>query len=178
MVAAETLSQTRWLSFCCQTSYSVHLTCAFFNSPSSRGGLENIRLVLVISFVQLSPAGMSPASMVCRFLSCDMWVWRKLVQCWLVCSLCFSVYVAGKAAKAGYPPAVSSIPGPYYIPSVPVAGVPSPAVLMDKSHPPPLAPSDTGGGNQNGNSQHSVHLLGAGLRKGRMNIICRVLWTG
>ncbi|XP_042666035.1 immunoglobulin-like domain-containing receptor 2 isoform X4 [Centrocercus urophasianus] len=59
------------------------------------------------------------------------------------------VYVAGKAAKAGYPPAVSSIPGPYYIPSVPVAGVPSPAVLMDKSHPPPLAPSDTGGGNQN-----------------------------
>lgn len=68
------------------------------------------------------------------------------------CSFCFSVYVAGKAAKAGYPPAVSSIPGPYYIPSVPVAGVPSPAVLMDKSHPPPLAPSDTGGGNQNGNS--------------------------
>ncbi|OXB59865.1 hypothetical protein ASZ78_009321 [Callipepla squamata] len=59
------------------------------------------------------------------------------------------VYVAGKAAKAGYPPAVSSIPGPYYIPSVPVAGVPSPAVLMDKSHPPPLAPSDSGGGNQN-----------------------------
>lgn len=87
------------------------------------------------------------------------------------CSFSFSVYVAGKAAKAGYPPVVSSIPGPYYIPSVPVAGVPSPAVLMDKSHPPPLAPSDTGGGNQNGNLQHSVHLLGAGLRKGRMNII-------
>ncbi|XP_050564242.1 immunoglobulin-like domain-containing receptor 2 isoform X7 [Cygnus atratus] len=59
------------------------------------------------------------------------------------------VYVAGKAAKAGYPPAVSSMPGPYYIPSVPVAGVPSPAVLMDKSHPPPLAPSDTSGGSQN-----------------------------
>uniref|UniRef100_A0A8C3BCN8 Immunoglobulin like domain containing receptor 2 n=1 Tax=Cairina moschata TaxID=8855 RepID=A0A8C3BCN8_CAIMO len=59
------------------------------------------------------------------------------------------VYVAGKAAKAGYPPAVSSMPGPYYIPSVPVAGVPSPAVLMDKSHPPPLAPSDATGGSQN-----------------------------
>ncbi|GAB0177848.1 immunoglobulin-like domain-containing receptor 2 [Grus japonensis] len=59
------------------------------------------------------------------------------------------VYVAGKAAKAGYPPAVSSMPGPYYIPSVPVAGVPSPAVLMDKSHPPPLAPSESSGGSQN-----------------------------
>ncbi|XP_068548308.1 immunoglobulin-like domain-containing receptor 2 isoform X1 [Anas acuta] len=60
-----------------------------------------------------------------------------------------ALYVAGKAAKAGYPPAVSSMPGPYYIPSVPVAGVPSPAVLMDKSHPPPLAPSDATGGSQN-----------------------------
>uniref|UniRef100_A0A8C9NFK9 Immunoglobulin like domain containing receptor 2 n=1 Tax=Serinus canaria TaxID=9135 RepID=A0A8C9NFK9_SERCA len=59
------------------------------------------------------------------------------------------VYVAGKAAKAGYPPAVSAMPGPYYIPSVPVAGVPSPAVLMDKSHPPPLAPSEASGGSQN-----------------------------
>ncbi|KAJ7402809.1 Immunoglobulin-like domain-containing receptor 2 [Pitangus sulphuratus] len=59
------------------------------------------------------------------------------------------VYVAGKAAKAGYPPPVSAMPGPYYIPSVPVAGVPSPAVLMDKSHPPPLAPSDASGGSQN-----------------------------
>ncbi|XP_061858883.1 immunoglobulin-like domain-containing receptor 2 isoform X5 [Colius striatus] len=59
------------------------------------------------------------------------------------------VYVAGKAAKAGYPPAVSSMPGPYYIPSVPVTGVPSPAVLMDKSHPPPLAPSDSSGASQN-----------------------------
>ncbi|XP_071420033.1 immunoglobulin-like domain-containing receptor 2 isoform X6 [Pithys albifrons albifrons] len=59
------------------------------------------------------------------------------------------VYVAGKAAKAGYPPPVPTMPGPYYIPSVPVAGVPSPAVLMDKSHPPPLAPSDSGGGSQN-----------------------------
>uniref|UniRef100_A0A8C6J9E9 Immunoglobulin domain-containing protein n=1 Tax=Melopsittacus undulatus TaxID=13146 RepID=A0A8C6J9E9_MELUD len=59
------------------------------------------------------------------------------------------VYVAGKAAKAGYPPPVSSMPGAYYIPSVPVTGVPSPAVLMDKSHPPPLAPGDTSGGSQN-----------------------------
>ncbi|XP_074854182.1 immunoglobulin-like domain-containing receptor 2 isoform X3 [Carettochelys insculpta] len=59
------------------------------------------------------------------------------------------VYEAGKAAKAGYPSAVNSIPGPYYIPTVPVAGGPSPAVLMEKSHPPPLAPSDSGGGNQN-----------------------------
>ncbi|KAL2311624.1 hypothetical protein Nmel_003354, partial [Mimus melanotis] len=60
-----------------------------------------------------------------------------------------ALYVAGKAAKAGYPPAVSAMPGPYYIPSVPVAGVPSPAVLMDKSHPPPLAPSEASGGSQN-----------------------------
>ncbi|XP_071420016.1 immunoglobulin-like domain-containing receptor 2 isoform X4 [Pithys albifrons albifrons] len=60
-----------------------------------------------------------------------------------------ALYVAGKAAKAGYPPPVPTMPGPYYIPSVPVAGVPSPAVLMDKSHPPPLAPSDSGGGSQN-----------------------------
>lgn len=86
----------------------------------------------------------------------------------------FSVYVAGKAAKAGYPPAVSSMPGPYYIPSVPVAGVPSPAVLMDKSHPPPLAPSDATGGSQNGNlqcqAQHSVLFLGAGLRMGGASI--------
>ncbi|XP_056349228.1 immunoglobulin-like domain-containing receptor 2 isoform X3 [Oenanthe melanoleuca] len=60
-----------------------------------------------------------------------------------------ALYIAGKAAKAGYPPAVSAMPGPYYIPSVPVAGVPSPAVLMDKSHPPPLAPSEASGGSQN-----------------------------
>ncbi|XP_071612618.1 immunoglobulin-like domain-containing receptor 2 isoform X8 [Heliangelus exortis] len=66
-----------------------------------------------------------------------------------------ALYVAGKAAKAGYPPAVSSMPGPYYIPSVPVAGVPSPAVLMDKSHPPPLAPSDSSGGSQNDNNTMS-----------------------
>nr|XP_014429634.1 immunoglobulin-like domain-containing receptor 2 isoform X3 [Pelodiscus sinensis] len=59
------------------------------------------------------------------------------------------VYEAGKAAKAGYPPTVTSIPGPYYIPTVPVAGGPSPAVLMEKSHPPPLAPSDSSGGSQN-----------------------------
>lgn len=65
----------------------------------------------------------------------------------------FSVYEAGKAAKAGYPSAVTSIPGPYYIPTVPVAGIPSPAVLMEKSHPPPLAPNDSSGGSQNGNLQ-------------------------
>lgn len=86
------------------------------------------------------------------------------------CSFSFSVYVAGKAAKAGYPPAVSAMPGPYYIPSVPVAGVPSPAVLMDKSHPPPLAPSEASTGSQNGNlqcqAQHSVFLLGVGLGMG------------
>ncbi|XP_065532518.1 immunoglobulin-like domain-containing receptor 2 isoform X7 [Lathamus discolor] len=63
-----------------------------------------------------------------------------------------ALYVAGKAAKAGYPPPVSSMPGAYYIPSVPVTGVPSPAVLMDKSHPPPLAPGDTSGGSQNDNN--------------------------
>lgn len=95
------------------------------------------------------------------------------------CSFSFSVYVAGKAAKAGYPPAVSSMPGPYYIPSVPVAGVPSPAVLMDKSHPPPLAPSDSSGGSQNGNSQcqaqHSVLLLGAVLGKGGIIVTDRVV---
>ncbi|XP_019384241.1 PREDICTED: immunoglobulin-like domain-containing receptor 2 isoform X2 [Crocodylus porosus] len=60
-----------------------------------------------------------------------------------------ALYEAGKAAKAGYPSAVTSIPGPYYIPTVPVAGIPSPAVLMEKSHPPPLAPNDSSGGSQN-----------------------------
>ncbi|KAM9565770.1 immunoglobulin-like domain-containing receptor 2 isoform 11-T11 [Guaruba guarouba] len=63
-----------------------------------------------------------------------------------------ALYVAGKAAKAGYPPPVSSMPGAYYIPSVPVTGVPSPAVLMDKSHPPPLAPGEASGGSQNDNN--------------------------
>ncbi|XP_072504852.1 immunoglobulin-like domain-containing receptor 2 isoform X5 [Notamacropus eugenii] len=58
------------------------------------------------------------------------------------------VYEAGKAAKAGYPPSVSSVPGPYYIPSVPVGGVSSSAMLMDKPHPPPLASSDSIGGSQ------------------------------
>ncbi|XP_072850093.1 immunoglobulin-like domain-containing receptor 2 isoform X4 [Pogona vitticeps] len=56
------------------------------------------------------------------------------------------VYEAGKAAKAGYPPAVTSIPGPYYIPTV--GGVPSHAVLMEKSHLPPLAPSESNPGGQ------------------------------
>uniref|UniRef100_A0A6I8NYV3 Immunoglobulin like domain containing receptor 2 n=1 Tax=Ornithorhynchus anatinus TaxID=9258 RepID=A0A6I8NYV3_ORNAN len=59
------------------------------------------------------------------------------------------VYEAGKAAKAGYPPAISSTPGPYYIPSVPVGSVSSSAMLMDKPHAPPLAPSDSVGGSQN-----------------------------
>uniref|UniRef100_A0A7M4EWS0 Immunoglobulin like domain containing receptor 2 n=1 Tax=Crocodylus porosus TaxID=8502 RepID=A0A7M4EWS0_CROPO len=63
-----------------------------------------------------------------------------------------ALYEAGKAAKAGYPSAVTSIPGPYYIPTVPVAGIPSPAVLMEKSHPPPLAPNDSSGGSQNDNN--------------------------
>ncbi|XP_061483998.1 immunoglobulin-like domain-containing receptor 2 isoform X4 [Rhineura floridana] len=58
------------------------------------------------------------------------------------------VYEAGKAAKAGYPSAVTSIPGPYYIPSVPVGGVPSHAVLMEKSHLPPLAASESSAGGQ------------------------------
>ncbi|XP_053166353.1 immunoglobulin-like domain-containing receptor 2 isoform X2 [Hemicordylus capensis] len=59
-----------------------------------------------------------------------------------------ALYEAGKAAKAGYPPAVTSLPGPYYIPSVPVGGVPSHAVLMEKSHLPPLASSDSSTGGQ------------------------------
>uniref|UniRef100_A0A4X1VEW8 Immunoglobulin like domain containing receptor 2 n=1 Tax=Sus scrofa TaxID=9823 RepID=A0A4X1VEW8_PIG len=56
------------------------------------------------------------------------------------------VYEAGKAAKAGYPPSVSGVPGPYSIPSVPLGGAPSSGMLMDKPHPPPLAPSDSTGG--------------------------------
>ncbi|XP_061484001.1 immunoglobulin-like domain-containing receptor 2 isoform X6 [Rhineura floridana] len=59
-----------------------------------------------------------------------------------------ALYEAGKAAKAGYPSAVTSIPGPYYIPSVPVGGVPSHAVLMEKSHLPPLAASESSAGGQ------------------------------
>ncbi|TKC47648.1 hypothetical protein EI555_006933, partial [Monodon monoceros] len=55
-------------------------------------------------------------------------------------------YEAGKAAKAGYPPSVSGVPGPYSIPSVPLGGAPASGVLMDKPHPPPLAPSDSTGG--------------------------------
>ncbi|XP_033002681.1 immunoglobulin-like domain-containing receptor 2 isoform X6 [Lacerta agilis] len=59
------------------------------------------------------------------------------------------VYEAGKAAKAGYPSTVTSIPGPYYIPSVHSAtGVPSHAVLMEKSHLPPLAASESSTGGQ------------------------------
>uniref|UniRef100_A0A2K5U0T8 Immunoglobulin like domain containing receptor 2 n=1 Tax=Macaca fascicularis TaxID=9541 RepID=A0A2K5U0T8_MACFA len=57
-----------------------------------------------------------------------------------------ALYEAGKAAKAGYPPSVSGVPGPYSIPSVPLGGAPSSGMLMDKPHPPPLAPSDSTGG--------------------------------
>ncbi|KAM9171058.1 immunoglobulin-like domain-containing receptor 2 isoform 3-T4 [Pangshura tecta] len=67
-----------------------------------------------------------------------------------------ALYEAGKAAKAGYPSAVTSIPGPYYIPTVPGAGVPSPVVLMEKSHPPPLAPSDSSGGSQNARKGYRI----------------------
>ncbi|XP_053242393.1 immunoglobulin-like domain-containing receptor 2 isoform X2 [Podarcis raffonei] len=60
-----------------------------------------------------------------------------------------ALYEAGKAAKAGYPSTVTSIPGPYYIPSVhSAAGVPSHAVLMEKSHLPPLAASESSAGGQ------------------------------
>ncbi|XP_048214141.1 immunoglobulin-like domain-containing receptor 2 [Perognathus longimembris pacificus] len=57
-----------------------------------------------------------------------------------------ALYEAGKAAKAGYPSSVSGVPGPYSIPSVPLGGTPSSGMLMDKPHPPPLAPSDSTGG--------------------------------
>uniref|UniRef100_A0A8C2LUG2 Immunoglobulin-like domain containing receptor 2 n=2 Tax=Cricetulus griseus TaxID=10029 RepID=A0A8C2LUG2_CRIGR len=58
-----------------------------------------------------------------------------------------ALYEAGKAAKSGYPPSVSGVPGPYSIPSVPLGGgAPSSGMLMDKPHPPPLAPSDSTGG--------------------------------
>ncbi|XP_012783616.3 immunoglobulin-like domain-containing receptor 2 isoform X1 [Ochotona princeps] len=57
-----------------------------------------------------------------------------------------ALYEAGKAAKAGYPPSVAGVPGPYSIPSVPLGGAPSSGMLMDKPHPPPLAPSDSTGG--------------------------------
>ncbi|XP_073903689.1 immunoglobulin-like domain-containing receptor 2 isoform X3 [Castor canadensis] len=61
-----------------------------------------------------------------------------------------ALYEAGKAAKAGYPPSVSDVPGPYSIPSVPLGGAPSSGMLMDKPHPPPLAPSDSTGGSHSG----------------------------
>ncbi|KAH0517598.1 Immunoglobulin-like domain-containing receptor 2 [Microtus ochrogaster] len=61
-----------------------------------------------------------------------------------------ALYEAGKAAKAGYPPSVSGVPGPYSIPSVPLGGAPSSGMLMDKPHPPPLAPSDSTGGSHSG----------------------------
>ncbi|XP_012584457.1 PREDICTED: immunoglobulin-like domain-containing receptor 2 [Condylura cristata] len=73
--------------------------------------------------------------------------------CYIRCPCCpescccpQALYEAGKAAKAGYPPSVSGVPGPYSIPSVPLGGGPSSIMPMDKPHPPPLAPSDSTGG--------------------------------
>ncbi|XP_066117140.1 immunoglobulin-like domain-containing receptor 2 isoform X2 [Saccopteryx bilineata] len=75
--------------------------------------------------------------------------------CYIRCPCCpescccpQALYEAGKAAKAGYPPSVSCVPGPYSIPSVPLGGAPSSGMLMDKPHPPPLAPSDSTGGSR------------------------------
>ncbi|XP_075420522.1 immunoglobulin-like domain-containing receptor 2 isoform X1 [Tenrec ecaudatus] len=72
--------------------------------------------------------------------------------CYIRCPCCpdscccpQALYEAGKAAKAGYPPSVSGVPGPYSIPSLPLGG-PSSGMLMDKPHLPPLAPSDSTGG--------------------------------
>ncbi|XP_040307584.1 immunoglobulin-like domain-containing receptor 2 [Herpailurus yagouaroundi] len=77
--------------------------------------------------------------------------------CYIRCPCCpdscccpQALYEAGKAAKAGYPPSVSGVPGPYSIPSVPLGGAPSSGMLMDKPHPPPLAPSDSTGGSHSG----------------------------
>lgn len=75
------------------------------------------------------------------------------------------MYEAGKAAKAGYPPAVTSIPGPYCIPTVLGSGVPSHAVLVEKSHLPPLAPSESGAGAQSGNLFVSLSLFISGMLK-------------
>ncbi|XP_026519843.1 immunoglobulin-like domain-containing receptor 2 isoform X1 [Notechis scutatus] len=75
--------------------------------------------------------------------------------CYIRCPCCpdtcccpRALYEAGKAAKAGYPPAVTSIPGPYCIPTVLGSGIPSHAVLVEKSHLPPLAPSESVAGTQ------------------------------
>uniref|UniRef100_A0A9L0RFW9 Immunoglobulin like domain containing receptor 2 n=1 Tax=Equus caballus TaxID=9796 RepID=A0A9L0RFW9_HORSE len=79
--------------------------------------------------------------------------------CYIRCPCCpdscccpQALYEAGKAAKAGYPPSVSGVPGPYSIPSVPLGGTPSSGMLMDKPHPPPLAPSDSTGGSHSDNN--------------------------
>lgn len=80
-----------------------------------------------------------------------VWGLWRVERCNLSCSSSPStVYEAGKAAKAGYPPSVSGVPGPYSIPSVPLGGAPSSGMLMDKPHPPPLAPSDSTGGSHSG----------------------------
>ncbi|XP_014384022.1 PREDICTED: immunoglobulin-like domain-containing receptor 2 isoform X2 [Myotis brandtii] len=75
--------------------------------------------------------------------------------CYIRCPCCpescccpQALYEAGKAAKAGYPPSVSCVPGPYSIPPVPLGGAPSSGMLMDKPHPPPLARSDSTGGSR------------------------------
>lgn len=81
-----------------------------------------------------------------------------------------TVYEAGKAAKAGYPPSVSGVPGPYSIPSVPLGGTPSSGMLMDKPHPPPLAPSDSTGGSHSGkcSSRPSCPVLLSGFQSGSL----------
>ncbi|XP_016046152.2 immunoglobulin-like domain-containing receptor 2 isoform X2 [Erinaceus europaeus] len=73
--------------------------------------------------------------------------------CYIRCPCCpescccpQALYEAGKAAKAGYPPSVFGVPGPYTILPVPLGGAPSSGMLKDKLHPPPLAPSDSIGG--------------------------------
>lgn len=78
------------------------------------------------------------------------WLWRVGLHNLSRSSSPSTVYEAGKAAKAGFPPSVSGVPGPYSIPSVPLGGAPSSGMLMDKPHPPPLATSDSTGGSHSG----------------------------
>ncbi|KAM6446716.1 immunoglobulin-like domain-containing receptor 2 isoform 2-T2 [Liasis olivaceus] len=95
--------------------------------------------------------------------------------CYIRCPCCpdtcccpRALYEAGKAAKAGYPPAVTSIPGPYCIPTVLGSGVPSHAVLMEKSHLPPLAPSESGAGGQ---SVHKGYRIQADKDRDSMKVL-------
>lgn len=89
-----------------------------------------------------------------------------------------TVYEAGKAAKAGYPPSVSGVPGPYSIPSVPLGGAPSSGMLMDKPHPPPLAPSDSTGGSHSGkcSSRLPCPMLVSGPYSGSLLLRQSVQW--